>query len=75
MYNLYRSTFLYITLKILFKNLNSQPRLGSTFSDKYNLVHIVAYRPVAGQGPRNERVLSLLCNRRVNKQPYLSNVR
>jgi hypothetical protein len=34
--------------------------------------HIVAYRPVAGQKPRNGRVQLLLCNRRINKHKFLS---
>jgi hypothetical protein len=35
---------------------------------------VVAYRPVARQRPRNkQRVLPLLCSRRINKRPFLSN--
>jgi hypothetical protein len=34
----------------------------------------VAYRPVAGQRPgKKQLVQPLLCNRRINKQPFLSN--
>jgi hypothetical protein len=34
----------------------------------------MAYRPVAGQRPRNKlRVHPLLCNRWINKRPFLSN--
>jgi hypothetical protein len=34
----------------------------------------VAYRPLAGQGIRNkQRVQRLLCNKRINKRPFLSN--
>jgi hypothetical protein len=32
-----------------------------------------AYRPVAEQRPRNGRVQPLLCNKRVNKHPFLHN--
>jgi hypothetical protein len=39
------------------------------------LLHIVTYRLVARQRPRNERVQTLLCNRRINKHPFLSNDR
>jgi hypothetical protein len=33
----------------------------------------VAYRPLARQGPRNKQVQPLLCNRQINKRPFLSN--
>jgi hypothetical protein len=44
---------------------------------KVNLVlnHIVAYRSVVEQRPRNGRVQPLLCNKRKNKHPFLSNGR
>lgn len=37
-------------------------------------LHItVAYRPDAGQRPRNKRVRPLLCNRRIDKRSFLVN--
>jgi hypothetical protein len=41
---------------------------GSTSSK-----NIVACRPVAGQRPRNRLVQPLLCNRRINKRPFMRN--
>jgi hypothetical protein len=47
-------------------------RKVTTFS--FSRVRIVVYRVVARQRPRNKkRVQPLLCNRRINKRPILSN--
>jgi hypothetical protein len=41
---------------------------------KRNFENTVAYRRVTRQRPRNkQRVQELLCNRRINKRPFLSN--
>jgi hypothetical protein len=42
-------------------------------SIEYLLVNTVAYGPVPVHRPRNGRVQPLLCNRCINKLPFLSN--
>jgi hypothetical protein len=53
----------------------SVPRARRIPSTLYlNSFNIMAYRPVAGQRPLNkQRVQPLLCSRRMNKRPFLSN--
>jgi hypothetical protein len=48
-------------------------RKNITFFIMHMIGHVMVYRPVAKQRPRNWQVQLLLCNRRINKHRFLSN--